>query len=56
MIRAAIVGMGTWGQSLVASVQGMSDLVRFVAGAKRTPARPVEFAKKHGIKTYDSYE
>ena len=28
MIRAAIVGLGRWGRSLVASVQGKSDVIR----------------------------
>ena len=56
MIRAAIVGMGTWGQNLVASVQGKSDAIRFVAGTTRTPAKAIEFAAKHGIWMVDSYE
>ena len=30
MIRAAIVGLGRWGRSLVTSVQGKSDDIRFV--------------------------
>ena len=56
MIRAAIVGMGTWGQSLVASVQGTSDLIRIVAGTTRTPGKAEAFAAKHGIGMADSYE
>ena len=56
MIRAAIVGMGTWGQNLVASVQGKSDLIHFVAGATRTPAKAMEFAKRHGIEMCESYD
>ena len=56
MIRAAIIGLGTWGQHLVASVQGKSDAIRFVAGATRTRARAAEFANKHGIAMLDSYE
>ena len=32
MIRAAIVGLGRWGRSLVTSVQGKSGDIRFVAG------------------------
>jgi predicted dehydrogenase len=36
MIRAAIVGMGWWGRTVVESVQNDSDLIRFVAGATRT--------------------
>lgn len=56
MIRAAIVGMGTWGQNLVGSVQGKSDLIQFVAGATRTPAKAREFAKRHGIAMYESFD
>jgi hypothetical protein len=37
MIRAAIVGIGTWGRNLVASVQGKSELIQFAAGTTRTP-------------------
>jgi predicted dehydrogenase len=36
LIRAAIVGMGWWGRTLVESVQSASDRIRFVAGATRT--------------------
>ena len=36
MIDAAIVGLGWWGRTLVESVQGSSDHIRFVAGATRT--------------------
>lgn len=55
-VRAAIIGMGTWGQNLVNSVQGKSELIRFVAGATRTPARAEEFSRKHGIPMQDSFE
>jgi len=56
MLRAAIVGLGAWGQNLVASVQGRSGLIRFVAGTTRTPAKAAEFAQRHGIAMTDSYE
>ena len=56
MIKAAIVGMGHWGQNLVKSVQGVSTSIQFVAGATRTPAKAEEFAKLHDIKMGDSYE
>jgi predicted dehydrogenase len=36
VIKAAIVGMGWWGRTLVESVQSDSDVIRFVAGATRT--------------------
>ncbi len=56
MIRAAIVGLGRWGQNLVASVQGKSDAIRFVAGATRTPEKARGFAGKHGFPLCESYE
>ena len=56
MIRAAIIGLGTWGRNLVDSVQGKSELIRFVAGATRTPAKAAEFAATHGIRMLASYE
>jgi len=56
MIRAAIVGLGTWGRNLVTSVQGRSGSIRFVAGATRTPARAADFAARHGIHMADAYE
>jgi predicted dehydrogenase len=54
MLRAAIIGIGTWGQNLVRSVEG-SDRIRFVAGATRTPARAEEFCKSHGLSLAKSY-
>ena len=56
MIRAAIVGLGGWGQNLVASVQGRSDAIRFTAGATRTPEKSRGFADAHGFPLYDLYE
>ncbi len=56
MIRAAIVGLGTWGQNLVRSVQGSSPAIQFVAAATRTPAKSLEFAGTHGLRMLPSYE
>lgn len=56
MIRAAIVGLGTWGQNLVRSVQGSSPAIRFVAAATRTPEKSLEFAQSHGLRMFASYE
>jgi predicted dehydrogenase len=54
MVRAAIVGLGRWGRSLVTSVQGKSDEIRFVAGHTRTPASAEAFCREHGITLADS--
>jgi predicted dehydrogenase len=57
MINAAIVGMGWWGRTLVESVQGASDKIRFVAGATRTRSEGIEtFAKEHKLKLAENYE
>ena len=55
MINAAIIGLGRWGQNLVRSVQGVSQDIRFVAGAVRNPAKVQDFAAEHGIRLYDDY-
>ena len=49
MIRAAIIGIGRWGRTLVTSVQGKSTAIRFVAGHTRTPASAAAFCAEHGI-------
>ena len=56
MIRAAIVGMGSWGRNLVASVQDHSNSIRFVAGATRTPAKAADFAQQHHLRMLASYD
>jgi predicted dehydrogenase len=61
MIRAAIIGLGHWGQHLVSSVQGAqlpggSQQLRFTAAATRTPAKAQDFAASHGLRMLPSYE
>ena len=56
MLRAAIVGIGTWGRNLVTHVQGKSAALRFVAGATRTPAKAADFCARQGIRLVSSYE
>ena len=41
MIKAAMVGLGWWGRTIVESVQSDSDVIRFVAGATRTKSPEV---------------
>jgi len=55
MLNAAIIGLGRWGQNLVNSVQGKSKLIRFVAGAVRTPTKTQDYADSKGIRLYDDY-
>jgi predicted dehydrogenase len=56
MIRAAIVGLGRWGRSLVTSVQGGSDDIRFVAAHTRTRASAEDFCREKNVPLVDSYE
>jgi predicted dehydrogenase len=39
-----------------ATQPGKSELIRFVAGATRTPARAEEFGRRHGIPLQASFE
>jgi predicted dehydrogenase len=50
VIDAAIVGLGRWGRSLVESVQGKSDKLRFVVGVEPEMDRAREFAAKHHLR------
>ncbi len=56
MIKAAIVGLGWWGKTLVESCEE-SDAVRVVAGATRTVSPEIEgFAKQKGFRLASDYE
>jgi predicted dehydrogenase len=56
MIRAAIVGLGRWGRSLVTSVQGKSAQLRFVRAHTRTRAGAEDFCRQHDVPLVDSYK
>jgi predicted dehydrogenase len=57
MINAAIVGLGTWGKTMVESLAGGSDVMRFTTLQTRTVKPDVEaFAKQHGLRIVDSYD
>jgi len=53
-LKAAIYGMGRWGNRLVDSVQA-SDKIRIVKGVSRDPSRHREFSAKTGIPVVSSY-
>jgi predicted dehydrogenase len=56
MIKAAIVGMGWWGKTLVESVQD-SDVIRFVAGASRTPSAELSaFADQQKLRLASNFD
>jgi len=57
MLKAAMVGLGWWGRTLVEAVQADSDQIRFVAGATRTVSPEVQaFAQTQSLRLADSYE
>jgi len=57
VIKAAIVGMGWWGRTLVESVQGSSGDITFVAGATRTVSPEVQaFAEAQRLAMAGSFE
>jgi predicted dehydrogenase len=56
MIRAAIVGLGRWGVSLVNSVQDKTDDIRFVLAHTRTRAKAEDFCRSKGVRLVDSFD
>src|SRR3954469_12685301 len=56
MIRAAQIGLGWWGKTLVESVQGTSDVIQFVAAASRTQTDDYRaFCTQHGLTLHQTY-
>jgi len=55
MIRAAIIGLGRWGRSLVNAVHGSTDEIGFVAGHTRTRGKVEEFCKTKDIRLVDDF-
>jgi len=56
MMRAAIVGLGMWGQKLVDSVYGQSDQITFVAGTTRTLSKAGDFCRDRKIDLRDDLD
>jgi predicted dehydrogenase len=55
-VRAAIVGLGRWGRSLVNAVHGKTDAIAFVAGHTRTRAAAEDFCREKNIALLDRFE
>ena len=56
-ICAAIVGLGRWGQNLMAAATNKPDHpLHFVHGVTRTPSKAAQFTKHHGIPVSDDYD
>jgi predicted dehydrogenase len=56
VIRAAIVGLGRWGRTLVGSVQGKSGAIRFTAAHTRTRESAEAFCAENGIALKDDLD
>jgi predicted dehydrogenase len=56
MVRAAIIGLGRWGRSLVNAVQDRSSDIQFVAAYTRTRAGAEEFCREKNILLASSYD
>jgi predicted dehydrogenase len=56
MIRAAIIGIGWWGKTLVESVQGSSEVMRFTAACSRSRSNDHRaFADAQDMKLFGDY-
>ena len=55
MIRAAITGLGWWGQNLVNAARA-SDTIRFTAACSRTRQTASAFCQEHTLRWTDDYE
>jgi predicted dehydrogenase len=55
-VRAAIIGLGRWGRSLVNAVHGKTDAIQFVAAHTRTRASAEDFCRERNIPLRDRYE
>lgn len=56
MIRAAIIGLGWWGKTIVDAVHGKSDKITFVAANTRTRSKAEEFCAERKIDLRDSLD
>ena len=56
MIRAAIVGLGRWGTSLVNSIQDKTDDIRFVLAHTRTRAKAEDFCRSKSVRLVDDFD
>jgi predicted dehydrogenase len=50
MINAAVIGLGRWGQTMLGSVQGKSERIRFVHGVTKEPEAARDLAAKYGFR------
>ena len=56
MIRAAIVGLGAWGKTLVDAVHDQNDAIRFTRACTRTPDKVADYCRERGLQLGARYE
>jgi predicted dehydrogenase len=56
MVRAAIVGLGRWGQALVSAVQGKDAGITFTLGQTRSRAKAEEYCHAKGIRLVGDFD
>jgi len=56
MVRAAIVGLGWWGKTIVDAVQGKSDKITFVAANTRTRSKVEAFCQERKLALRDDLD
>ena len=56
MIRAAIIGLGAWGKTLVDSVHGKTDDIRFTRACTRSPDKVADYCRERDLKLGSRYE
>jgi predicted dehydrogenase len=55
-VRAAIIGLGRWGCSLVNAVHGKTDAIKFTAAYTRTRISAEDFCRERGIAMLPRFE
>src|SRR4029079_5605840 len=55
-VRAAIIGLGRWGRSLVSAVHGKTDAIAFTAAHTRTRANAEDYCREKNIPLLDRFE
>src|SRR4026208_1412637 len=55
-VRAAIIGLGRWGRSLVNAVHGKTDAIKFTAAYTRTRASAEDFCREKNIPLRNRFE
>ena len=56
MIRAAIVGLGWWGKTLVNAVAGKEDQLSFVLAHTRSHDKVADFCRDKNLKWVDTLD